>query len=202
MTESNVLVGTKGIVVVISGPSGVGKGTIIQRMLAKSSQVKLAVSATTRPPRNGEVNGKDYHFLTDAEFDQFITKDAFVEWCDVHGRRYGTLVSEVSRITNEGLDVVLEIDTQGARKVRANVSQILSIFIAPPSMAELGKRLTERNTDTMEQIARRLAVANEEMADIHRYDGVVVNAEIDGAVTTVFDMIQTYKNQVKGDQHE
>ena len=182
-----------GVIVVVSGPSGVGKGTIIQKLLTQNTTVKLAISATTRAPRVGEVNGVDYYFLPVSEFDQRIADDQFVEWCEVHGNKYGTLASEILANTQQGYDVLLEIDTQGAKKVRAKLGTVLSIFIAPPSLDELAKRLMSRNTEKEEEISRRLSAAKGELAEVGDYDCVVVNRELEGAVEDVMRRIRDYK---------
>ena len=151
-------------VFVITGPSGVGKGTLIRGLLVRIPELELSVSATTRKPRPGEQDGVDYHFLTDAEFDRKVAAGAFVEHAAYSGRRYGTLRSELERRTGAGVPVVLEIEVQGARQVRKTLPTAVQVFIVPPSEQALRERLVGRGTDEPEQIERRLAVAERELA--------------------------------------
>ncbi|MCW2951013.1 MAG: guanylate kinase [Conexibacter sp.] len=150
-------------VFVITGPSGVGKGTLIRGLVARVPELELSVSATTRPPRPGERDGVDYHFLTDEEFERRIRAGEFVEHADYSGRRYGTLRSELEQRTSAGVPVVLEIEVQGARLVRAALPDAVQIFIMPPSREALRERLVGRGTDSEDDIARRLAVAEREL---------------------------------------
>jgi len=142
-----------------------------------------SVSATTRGPRPGEQDGREYHFLDRAEFEKRIAEDAFVEWAEVHGNLYGTLRQSIEDVVGAGKDAVLEIDVQGMRKLRGRGLEFVSVFIAPPSMEELERRLRDRATDSDAQIALRLRNAREEMAAMNEYDYCVVNDEIDRAVT-------------------
>jgi guanylate kinase len=162
-------------VFVITGPSGVGKGTLIRGLLARVPELELSVSATTRAPRPGEQDGVDYHFLTDDEFDRKVAAGAFVEHAAYSGRRYGTLRSELERRTAAGAPVVLEIELQGARQVRRTLPDAIQVFILPPSASALRERLVGRGTDAPEEIERRLHVAREELAAQHEFDHVVLN---------------------------
>ncbi|HEU4656574.1 MAG TPA: guanylate kinase [Capillimicrobium sp.] len=169
-------------VFVITGPSGVGKGTLIRALLERVPELELSVSATTRRPRAGETQGVDYHFLSDAEFDRLVREGAFVEWAEYSGRKYGTLRSELEDRVNAGRPVVLEIELQGARQVRRTVPEAVQVFIAPPSPETLQLRLVGRGTDTPEEIQRRLDVAREELAAQDEFGHVVVNDRLEDAV--------------------
>ena len=169
----------------ITGPSGVGKGTLIHGLLERCPELELAVSATTRAPRAGEVNGRDYHFLSDAEFEERVRRGEFVEHATYAGSRYGTLRSELQRPAR---GIVLEIDLQGARQVRAALPGATQIFIAPPSVEDLRTRLERRASDPPEQIARRLEVAQTELAAKEEFPRVVVNEDVDAAVEELVEL--------------
>jgi guanylate kinase len=169
-------------VFVITGPSGVGKGTLIRGLLDRVPGLELAVSATTRKPRPGERDGADYHFLTDEEFDRLVAEGGFVEHATYSGRRYGTLRRELEQRLARGAGVVLEIELQGARQVRATMPEALQIFIAPPSEEALRVRLVGRGTDDSEQVERRLATAKRELAAQDEFQHVVVNDRLEEAL--------------------
>jgi len=175
---------------VISGPSGAGKGTIVKRVLERLPDLHLSISATTRPPRGDEKDGIDYYFLDDSAFDQKLAEDDFLEWAPVHGKRYGTLRSAVVDDLASGHDVLLEIDVQGALKVQERYPDARLIFIEPPSMAELEKRLRLRGTDSEEQIELRLDNAVWEMSQRSRYNISIVNDDIDTAVDETVAFIE------------
>jgi len=168
-------------VFVITGPSGVGKGTLIARLLEAHPELELSVSATTREPRDGEQDGRDYHFLSPEEFDRRADAGDFLEFATYSGNRYGTLRSEVERQLAGGHSVVLEIEVNGARQVRAAMPESVQIFIAPPQPAALGERLVGRGKDSQEAIDARLAVAAQELAAQDEFDYRVVNEELDRA---------------------
>ena len=168
-------------VFVITGPSGVGKGTLIRTLLERVPELELAVSATTRSPRPGEEDGVDYHFLTDEEFVRCVEAGDFVEHAAYSGRRYGTLRAELERRTRAGVPVVLEIEVQGARQVADTMPDAVRIFIAPPSEETLRTRLIGRGTDTPEEIEARLQVAKAELAASDEFAHVVHNDRLDDA---------------------
>ncbi|HKE79520.1 MAG TPA: guanylate kinase [Solirubrobacteraceae bacterium] len=169
-------------VFVITGPSGVGKGTLIRTLRERLPELELSVSATTRAPRPGETEGVDYQFLTDADFQRLVDEGAFVEHATYSGRRYGTLRSELERRTSAGHPVVLEIELQGARQIRQTLPDALQVFIAPPSLDALRTRLIGRGTDDDEQVVARLRVAEQELAAQHEFGHVVVNDRLEDAV--------------------
>jgi guanylate kinase len=169
-------------VFVITGPSGVGKGTLIRGLMERVPKLELSVSATTRSPRPGERNGVDYHFLTREDFDAKVADDAFVEHADYAGRSYGTLRSELEDRVRKGAPVVLEIEVQGARQVRAAMPEAVQVFIAPPSLSALRTRLIGRGTDNPEEVERRLHVAEQELSAQPEFAHVVVNDRLDEAL--------------------
>jgi guanylate kinase len=176
---------------VVSGPSGVGKGTVVGRLLQIRPDLLLSVSCTTRVPRPGEVDGRDYRFISDGEFRTLIDEGAFLEWAEIYGdHRSGTLLAPVERALADGKDVILEIDVQGAGKVKARMPEATLIFLAPPSEQELVRRLRRRRTETDEQLSRRLAAARGEMEQAGWFDHVVVNDAVDRAATEVAAIIE------------
>jgi guanylate kinase len=169
-------------VFVITGPSGVGKGTLIRGLMERLPALELSVSATTRAPRAGERDGVDYHFLTREEFDRRVAQGQFVEHADYAGRSYGTLRSELEDRVRAGAPVVLEIEVQGARQVREALPEAVQVFIAPPSLEALRTRLTARGTDDSEEVERRLQVAEQELAAQPEFGHVVVNDRLEDAL--------------------
>lgn len=169
-------------VFVITGPSGVGKGTLIRGLMERLPQLELSVSATTRAPRAGERDGFEYHFLAREEFDRKVSAGEFVEHADYAGRSYGTLRSELLERVRTGTPVVLEIEVQGARQVRAAMPDAVQVFIAPPSLAALRTRLVGRGTDDGEEVERRLRVAEEELTAQPEFAHVVVNDRLEDAL--------------------
>ena len=178
-------------VFVITGPSGVGKGTLIRTLRERMPALELSVSATTRPARPGEEDGVDYHFLDDAEFQRRVDAGDFVEHATYSGRRYGTLRSELERRTAAGHPVVLEIEVQGARQVRGTMPEAVQIFIAPPSPEALHTRLVGRGTDDAEQVQARLRTAEGELKARDEFAHVVVNDRLDDAVDELTGIVRT-----------
>lgn len=174
----------------IAGPSGVGKGSIVERLLAGDpGRLALSVSATTRAPRVGEVDGVHYRFVSEVDFDAMIAGGELLEWAEVVGHRSGTPRRPVEEQLARGRDVVLEIDVQGARQVRELVPDAVLIFVAPPSLAELERRLRDRGTESEERIALRLATASAELQERDRFDHVVVNDDLGTASSQVAAII-------------
>jgi guanylate kinase len=179
-------------ILVITGPSGVGKGTLIRLLLDRFPRMALSVSATTRQPRPGERDGIDYRFLSPAEFQRRVDAGEFLEWAEYAGHRYGTLKSELDR----DVDIlVLEIEVQGARQVRERVPDAVSVFIAPPSEEALRTRLIGRGSDVPEQVEKRLEVARDEMAAREEFDHVVVNDDLDAAAQELEKLVATIWGQ-------
>lgn len=170
-----------GSLVVVSAPSGTGKSSLVRRVLALDSRVKFSISATTRAPRNGETADVDYHFLDRATFETCIAAGDFLEHAEVHGNLYGTLRATVDDMRAAGRDVLLDIDVQGARLVAAADPSAHLVFIAPPSRAELERRIRGRGLDAADVIERRLVNAVGEMAALHHFDSVVINDNLDDA---------------------
>ena len=174
---------------VITGPSGVGKGTLIRGVMDRVGDLELSVSATTRPPRMGEVDGVDYHFLTRQQFDRRVAAGEFLEHADYAGNHYGTLRSELEDRLRAGRPVVLEIEVQGARQVREAMPEALQVFIAPPSLEELRTRLIARGTDDAEEVERRLRVAEGELAAQPEFRHVVVNDRLQEALARLTEIV-------------
>jgi len=172
---SNNLPPRDGILFVISAPSGAGKTTLCKEIIDFFPALRHSVSYTTRPQRPGEQDGIDYHFVSRTIFDAMIAQGAFAEWAEVHGNRYGTAIDTLDRFRSEGRDILLDIDCQGARQLKNSYRQGVFIFVLPPTMAELQRRLEGRNTDSPEVIARRIDNARDEIREAVWYDYLVVN---------------------------
>jgi guanylate kinase len=181
----------RGTLIIISGPSGAGKGTLVDRVVARVPRVWVSVSATTRQPRPGEVYGEDYLFLSPEDFQQRIDEGDFLEWAEVHGNRYGTLRSSVEARLAEGYDVILEIDPQGALQVKEIMPDAVLVFIVAPSFEELERRIRRRGAETDEQVKTRLATAVRELALVDTYDHVVENDDVARATDELACIIES-----------
>lgn len=182
----------KGPLFILSGPSGSGKTTVASRVIeCTPCPLRRTISATTRPPRPGEVSGRDYYFLTEAEFAQKVAQDAFVEYACVHGHWYGTLKDEVEPYRERGIGVILVIDVQGAATVRAKVADHVSIFLKTPTISDLERRLLERGQDSEATIQRRLANASQELAEASQYAHQVENDNLERTVEELCAIIET-----------
>ncbi|HWR44773.1 guanylate kinase [Sporomusa sp.] len=183
----------QGILIVISGPSGTGKGTICRELLRSNPHLKYSISATTRPPRVGEVDGVNYLFIGKNQFTTMIDNGELLEWAEVYGNFYGTPRHYVLDQLNNGYDVVLEIDTQGAMKVKDNFPQGVFVYIIPPSLDELADRIYKRGTDSLDAIQNRLNCASGELSLAHNYHYIVVNDQVAAAVQKVETIITAEK---------
>lgn len=182
-----------GILFVLSGPSGAGKGTICQELLRQIPNLQYSVSATTRKPRLGETNGINYWFKEKDEFEEMIKNDLLLEYAEVYGNYYGTPKEQVLKVLKSGKNVVLEIDPQGAMQVKAKFPEGVFIYILPPSLDELAARITKRGTDSKDSIKKRLAAATEEIQYALKYDYVVVNDKVESAVENIATIISAEK---------
>ena len=188
----------KGLLIVLSGPSGAGKGTVLREVLNRDSNVCVSISCTTRKPRRGETDGVHYYFKTQEEFKEMLKNGEFLEHAQVYDEMYGTPLFAVEEKRNQGKDVVLEIDVQGALEVRKQVEDAILVFVMPPGMEELKKRLTERDTETEEQIENRFAAAYNEMKMRDHYDYIIVNNDIDDAADSFLEIIEKEHGKRKG----
>ena len=186
-----------GHIIVISGPSGAGKGTVVKKLLEKNKKMALSISMTTREPRNGEINGKDYFYVTKSEFLKQIDKGNFLEYANVYGTDYyGTPRDKVMEYINKGIDVILEIDINGALQVKEKNPETIFIFIMPPSMKELKKRLITRDTETPEKILNRFKTAYKEINEAKKYNYVVINDNVNKAVKRIEAILLAEKCRV------
>jgi guanylate kinase len=193
-----------GMILILSGPSGSGKSSIYKAAIGDLGGIEFSVSCTTRQPRPGEIDGRDYYFITREKFDALVAENAFAEYADVHGNCYGTLKSELLGRVRRGIDVLLDIDVQGAAQLRALCADSDEfceacefIFIMPPSFEELERRLRARGTETEESILRRLANAKGEMAHATEYDHVIVNDDLSRAVKEFTELVRGLRNHPK-----
>ena len=185
----------QGVLLVLSGPSGAGKGTICEQLLNKRKNLAYSVSATTRAPRKGEVDGRDYFFVIIEKFKEMIVNNELLEHAEIYGNYYGTPRSYVMSILDEGRDVVLEIDPQGALQVKESFPDAVFVFVVPPSLDELSKRIYKRGTDSEEVIKRRLSAATSELAYASKYDYSVVNDEVEKATNKVSNILDAERNR-------
>jgi len=186
--------------IIFAAPSGAGKSSLIKKIIEISEEkLELSVSATTRLPRKGEIHGKDYFFISDNEFNELKDKDAFIECANVHGNQYGTLKSFVHEKLEEGISVILDIDVQGFAQIRETIEEMISIFIIPPSLDELEKRLISRGLDTNDAIKKRLLNAVEELKHAESFDYIVLNDKFDNAIDQLSSVIfanNKYNNEI------
>lgn len=186
----------KGLLLVVSGPSGAGKGTICKALLNKNDQIKLSVSATTRKPRNREVHGVNYFFIEKEEFTKMIENGEFLEYAQIYDNFYGTPKAAIIECLEKGQDVILEIEMQGARQIKEVYPEGVFIFVLPPSLEELKSRIVGRGTETQEEIEKRFSCAFEEINQIVNYDYFIVNEDIEKSVSDVEAIICAEKNKV------
>lgn len=186
----------EGIIFIVSAPSGAGKTTLIRQLLSTFSGMRLSVSCTTRPRRAGEVSGRDYHFVTKRKFVAIRARGGFAEWAKVHGSLYGTPRAPLEDSVRRGRDVLLDIDVQGAKKLKKAYPQAVSVFLLPPSWRELGRRLARRGTDRKESIRQRLEHARREIREMMRYDYVIVNREIQEASRSLGAIVVAERHRI------
>lgn len=185
----------RGMLIIISGPSGAGKGTLCERLLQQDGDISFSVSATTRAPRHGEKDGVHYHFLTEKAFDDLLAQDAFLEYATVHNHRYGTPRAPVEKAMEEGRDILLDVDSQGALRVMGKVKDTVSIFILPPSFKALRQRLHTRNTDDDREIEKRLNNARKEIQQCRHYNYAIVNDDLDLAFSRLRCIIMAERHR-------
>jgi guanylate kinase len=186
----------KGLLIVVSGPSGAGKGTICKELVSKNKDILVSVSATTRPPREGEVDGVNYFFITRQRFEEMIENNGFIEYAKVYDNYYGTPRAYVEENLSNGRDVLLEIDIQGALQVKEKYPDGVFVFILPPSMEELKNRITRRGTESEKEILRRFEAAYKEINYVSRYNYFIINDKVDDAAQKLRSIIIAEKCRV------
>lgn len=190
------MVKRKGLLLVVSGPSGAGKGTICKSILEKNDHIKLSISATTRKPRTGEVHGVNYFFIEKEEFKTMIEQGEFLEYAQIYDNFYGTPKAAIMETLEKGQDVILEIEMQGARQVKEVYPEGIFVFVLPPSLKELKNRIVGRGTETAEEIEKRFSCAFEEIKQIDDYDYFIVNQDVEKSVKELESIISSEKNKV------
>lgn len=188
------------MIFVVSGPSGSGKSTLVSHVLGELPDTAFSVSHTTRPPRDGEQEGKDYYFVDQAVFDRMVAENRLVEWAMVHGHCYGTSKYELEVKTARGADVILDIDVQGARQIKANYKKGVFIFVLPPSFTRLKERLINRGSDPPETVRRRLAAARKEVRAYSQFDYIVINDQIEAAQRDLAAILRSERCRLKRSQ--
>ncbi len=193
----------KGILLIISGPAGTGKGTVVNRLVAQSNEFALSISATTRPPRPGETDGIQYYFISKDTFKEKIQKGEMLEYAEYVDNYYGTPKDRITELLNQGINVILEIEVIGAMKVKALMPEAVTVLLLPPSFQTLENRLRGRNTNTEEDICRRLKKAREEISRFNDYDYVVINEDdaVDKAVHKIISIIEAEKQTTRRNPH-
>ncbi len=171
----------KPILLIVSSPSGAGKTTLCHKLLDQFTDVRFSVSHTTRPPRPNEVDGTDYHFVSEEIFDQMVEDELFIEWAHVHGNRYGTSHAEIRSAFSQGFDLIFDVDYQGANQIMAQYSNAIGVFVLPPSIDELKRRLSSRGTETPKSLERRFKAALDEIAHHEEFDYLLVNDVVEDA---------------------
>lgn len=189
--------GEQGILFVISAPSGAGKSTLVDRLLENLPGVRFSVSFTTRPRREGEEDGVQYHFVDEDRFEAMVRDCEFLEWAEVHDHRYGTGRAVTEAALAEGTDLVLDVDVQGARQVRDSGVEAVYVFVLPPDFSTLEGRLRSRASETDGQVMRRLAVAREEVEEARHYDYLLVNDDLDGAADALRSIVVAERRRVR-----
>jgi len=191
-----------GTLFVISAPSGAGKSTLCRELVRRYKDIRLSVSYTTRPQRKGEINNVHYTFISEKKFRSMITGKKFAEWAMVHGNLYGTSVDRLKKLSREGSDILLDIDVQGARQVKGTYKNTVYIFILPPSMEILKKRLMKRKTESGEAVAMRLKKADDEISSYKEYDYVIINDKLDQAYRQLESIIISERLRTKNFDHK
>ncbi|MBI4885572.1 MAG: guanylate kinase [Acidobacteria bacterium] len=189
--------GRRGLLFIVSAPSGTGKTTLVERLVRVVPNLKMSRSYTSRPARSGEQHGVDYNFISRDRFDAMVREGAFLEWADVFGHCYGTSAADTEALLADGQDVVLVIDVQGARQVRSRGMETIGVFVLPPSAAILEQRLRGRSKDSEEQVRRRLEVARREVDEFSQYEYMVINDELDPAVERLEAIVRAERARVK-----